>query len=67
MDAVLDLAPLLSPSMYWLGECHLCGRTRTADRADVFRFLREAWPECCSHTMTFQTVFGEPPRAEPVE
>jgi hypothetical protein len=53
--------------MYWLGECHRCDRTRTADRADVFRFMRGAWPECCGHTMTFRIVHGEPPRAEPAD
>lgn len=57
--------PLLDqPPVYWLGECHLCGRTRAADRDDIFHFMRQQWPECCGHTMTFRIVHGEPPLAE---
>ena len=53
--------------LYWLGECDRCGRAVTADRDDVLRFMREAWPECCGHTLTFRIVHGTPPQAEPVD
>src|SRR6476661_7751917 len=55
------------PPVYWLAECHICRRARTADRDDMFRFLRERWPDCCGHTMTFRVVHGEPPRADPAD
>ena len=61
-----DPRPDQSP-VYWLGECHLCGRARTADREDVFRFMRDRWPKCCGHTMTFRIVHGDPPLAEPAD
>jgi hypothetical protein len=39
----------------------------TADRADILHFMRNRWPECCGHTMTFLVVHGDPPLAEPAE
>ena len=61
-----DPRPVQQP-VFWLGECHLCSRTRMADREDVFRFMRDRWPECCGHIMTFRIVHGEPPLAEPAD
>jgi hypothetical protein len=65
---MLDLPPTPTAlPIYWLAECHLCGRARAADRSDMIRFMREAWPACCNHTMTFRVVHGEPPHAEPAD
>jgi hypothetical protein len=52
------------PPAYWLAECHDCGKSYTADRDDVFRFLRGPWPACCGQAMTFRVVDGDPPLAE---
>ena len=63
-----DPNPLsVQPPVYWLGECHLCNQAHTADRDDIFRFMRDLWPECCGHTMTFRVVHGRPPLAESVD
>jgi hypothetical protein len=67
MDTIPNPAPACSPPIYWVGECHFCNRTHTADRDDVFRFMRTAWPACCGYTMIFRIVHGDPPLAELVE
>jgi hypothetical protein len=59
------LTPSLdTPPVYWLTECPDCGTARTADRDDLFRFLRGPWPVCCGVAMTFHAMEGDPPLAE---
>jgi hypothetical protein len=67
MDAIPSPAPPVSRPICWLGECHLCDRTRTADRDDVLRFMGTGWPQCCGSTMIFRIVHGDRPLAELVE
>jgi hypothetical protein len=56
----MDAVPGPAPPFYWRAECHRCGRPHTVG-ADILRFLREGWPECCAHSLSFRVVFGAPP------
>jgi hypothetical protein len=39
-----------------MAECRTCGSTIAANQTDMSRYLREGWPACCGHAMTFWLV-----------
>jgi len=47
---------LAAPQLCWMAECHICGRTIAADQPDMARYIRDGWPPCCGHAMTFWVV-----------
>ena len=49
------------PPIHWRATCSTCGRTLAADRQAMSRYLRDGWPTCCGHAMTFAIVRGQPP------
>jgi hypothetical protein len=51
------------PAVHWAAECHRCGGSITADAADMARYLRDGWPPCCGHAMTFRVVRAPRPPA----
>jgi len=47
---------LAASPLHWMAECRTCGSAIAANQTDMFRYLREGWPACCGHAMTFWLV-----------